>query len=92
MEKDYSIGEAKNKLPAIIHTVERGPRVRLTRYGKPVAILMSIHEYNSLVNKKKSFWDAYKSFQAMFEKEDINIPGKYFEGIRDQSTGREIEL
>jgi len=39
MEEQYTITEAKNKLPAIIHSVETGRAVKLTRHGRPVAAL-----------------------------------------------------
>jgi len=38
MQKQYSIAEAKNKLPAIIHDVEEGSIVQFTRRGRPVAV------------------------------------------------------
>ena len=56
MENQYSIAEAKNKLPSIIHSVERGPSVKLTRRGRPVAVLLSIQENERLSQKKKDFW------------------------------------
>jgi prevent-host-death family protein len=52
MEKQFSIAEAKSKLPAIIHSVEDGPSVKLTRHGKPVAVLLSIREYEQLAKNK----------------------------------------
>ena len=44
MQKQFSIAEAKNRLPTIVHSVENGPPVELTRRGKPVAVLLSIQE------------------------------------------------
>jgi prevent-host-death family protein len=41
MTRQVSIAEAKNRLPAIVHQVEKGSGVQLTRYGKPVAVLLS---------------------------------------------------
>lgn len=48
MPRDISIAEARNKLPALVHSVEGGPAVRLTRRGKPVAMLVSLEEYERL--------------------------------------------
>jgi prevent-host-death family protein len=36
---DVSIVEAKNRLPELIHAVENGEKVVITRHGKPVAQL-----------------------------------------------------
>jgi prevent-host-death family protein len=37
---DFSIVEAKNRLPELIRAVEEGERVVITRHGKPVAQLL----------------------------------------------------
>jgi prevent-host-death family protein len=36
---DFSIAEAKNKLPELIRAVEEGKKIVITRHGKPVAQL-----------------------------------------------------
>ena len=87
MEKKYTIAEAKSKLPAIIHTVEDGPSIKLTRHGKPVAVLLSIREYEQLAKKKMGFWSALTKFRNILEKENIEITDKDFADLRDTSTG-----
>ena len=89
MEKQFSIAEAKSKLPAIIHSVEDGPSVKLTRHGKPVAVLLSIREYEQLSKNKTGFWKVLSEFRSKLEVEDIKITDADFEDIRDASTGRE---
>ena len=89
MVKQFSIAEAKSKLPAIIHSVEDGPCVQLTRHGKPVAVLLSIREYELLVHKKKGFWSALMEFRSAMEKEGVQITETEFSGLRDPSFGRE---
>ena len=73
MKKQYSIAEAKNKLPAIIHSVEEGPLVKLTRHGKPVAVLLSIREYEQLSRKKEEFWSALSEFRKTVKKANIEL-------------------
>jgi antitoxin Phd len=92
MGHQYSIGEAKNKLPSIIHTVEKGSPVKLTRYGRPVAVLLSIKQYEGMSLGKRSFWAPLKSFRDQMEKEDIRIEEADFDGLRDPSRGRVVEL
>ena len=92
MAKQFSIAEAKSKLPAIIHSVEDGPYVQLTRHGKPVAVLLSIREFELLVLKKRGFWSALIEFRNAIENEEIQITDADFRGIRDTSFGRESEL
>jgi prevent-host-death family protein len=92
MEKRYTIAEAKSNLPAIIHTVEDGPAVKLTRHGKPVAVLLSIREYEQLAKNKMGFWSALTKFRNILEKENIKITDADLADLRDTSTGREREL
>lgn len=92
MQKQFSIAEAKNKLPTIIHDVEKGPHVELTRRGKPVAVLLSIQEYEKLSRKYKGFWNAISDFRRKINGEKIDISDSDFLELRDKSTGREVEL
>ena len=92
MQKQFSIAEAKNRLPSIIHYIEKGPYVELTRRGKPVAVLLSIQEYERLSRKYAGFWNALSAFRQSIHDGDIEISDIDFEGIRDHFTGREVEL
>lgn len=60
MENDYSIAKAKQDLPAIIHEVERTGRARFTRRGRPVAVVLSIAEFERLASfrRKQIKWSA----------------------------------
>ncbi len=87
MKHQYSISEAKNKLPAIIHGIESGKAAQLTRHGKPVAVLISIVEYKTLIQNKANFWDtltAYRGSKAYDE--------NCFENLRDESPEREFSF
>ena len=88
MQKQFSIAEAKSKLPALVHSVEEGPSVKLTRHGKPVAVLLSIREYERLNRKRKGFWSALTAYRKAVEKENIEITDSDFEALRDTSPGR----
>jgi prevent-host-death family protein len=91
MQKQFSIAEAKSRLTSIIHDVEDGPSVKLTRHGKPVAVLLSIQEYELLSRKKEKFWGALTSFRKIIEEEGIEMSDSDFEGLRDISAGREVK-
>ncbi|MBW2741017.1 MAG: type II toxin-antitoxin system Phd/YefM family antitoxin [Deltaproteobacteria bacterium] len=92
MQKQFSIAEAKNRLPTIIHYVEKGPYIKLTRRGKPVAVLLSIQEYERLSRKYAGFWSAISEFRKKIDDEGIEISDKNFKGLRDLSAGREVEF
>ncbi|THF65092.1 type II toxin-antitoxin system Phd/YefM family antitoxin [Pseudothauera rhizosphaerae] len=44
-----SIADAKNHLPALIHQAETERTVTISRRGRPVAVLVSVTEYDRLV-------------------------------------------
>ena len=90
MEDQYTIAEAKNRLPSIIHAVEKGPSVKLTRRGRPVAVLLSIAEYDRLNRKTGSFWSALQSLRNQVEIQRIEISDVDFDGLRDKTPGREV--
>jgi antitoxin Phd len=92
MQKQFSIAEAKNRLPTIVHSVENGPSVELTRRGKPVAVILSIQEYERLSRKYTGFWSALSQYRRKVENEGIEISDRDFKGLRDLSSGREVGL
>jgi len=92
LQKEYSIAEAKNKLPSIIHNVENGGSVKLTRYGKPVAVLLSMREYEKLQKSTKRFWKALLEFRINLIGENIDISDSDFDNLRDISEGRRVSF
>ena len=50
-----SIYDARNNFSALVKAAEEGEVVELTRYDKPVAVIMSYEEYEKR-NSKKEDW------------------------------------
>jgi len=48
--KTSSIADAKNHLSSLIHQIESGDPIHLTRYGKPVVVIMSEQDYIQLIS------------------------------------------
>ena len=71
----------KNRLPTIIHYVEKGPYVELTGRERPVAVLISIQEYERLSRKYTGFWTGISEFRRKIENEGIEISDRDFEGL-----------
>lgn len=90
MDKQVSISEAKNKLPALVHGIENGPAVQLTRHGKPVAVLLSISQYQKLVSPPKNFWASLSAFREAADPDCLLSANDDFPGHRDQSPGRPV--
>ncbi len=92
MERHISLSQAKNQLTAIVHDVENGPAVKLTRHGKPVAVLMSAQEYQRLCQSHGNFWESLTAFRKKMRLEGIDITDADFNGLRDTSPGRDVAL
>ncbi len=92
VKRQFSIAEAKNKLPSIIHQVEKGPSVKFTRRGEPVAVLLSVHEYELMDQKSRGFWNALMTFRQVMQDRAVQITDSDFEGLRDSSSAREVQL
>ena len=90
MEKQFTISEAKNQLTAIVHAVEKGPGVKLTRRGRPVAVVLSIDEYEALNRRHGGFWQRLTILRERAG--DVDIVDEDFENLRDASPGREADI
>ena len=90
MSTKYSIAEARQNLAAIVHELDNKQQIELTRRGEPVAVLLSIRAYRRLAEPKVKFWDAYMAFREKYPEPDIEP--EVFEGVRDRSPGREVNL
>jgi len=92
MDKQFSIAEAKNKLPAIIHEVEHGPPATLTRHGTPVAVVISVRQYEAMTQHKPDFWNAIVKWRQSIQADGDAVSDTDFNNLRDKSTGREVNL
>ena len=91
--QEYSIADAKAHLPRIVHEVEKSGRIHLTRYGKPVAVILSEAEYSTLKQgKKTTAKEALQTFLANDEFKDVDVDTHIFDQDRAKQQGREIQL
>jgi prevent-host-death family protein len=89
MDRDYSIREAKNRLPGLVRQAEERGVVRLTRRGKPVARIVSEREYAQLKGRRKrDLWKAIQEFRSRTDLEALGFTDADFAGLRDRSPGR----
>ncbi|MBW1881201.1 MAG: type II toxin-antitoxin system prevent-host-death family antitoxin [Deltaproteobacteria bacterium] len=92
MTKKYSIAEARKALPRLLHEVEDGQHVEITRRGRPVAMVIPLDEYLRLASDPDGFMKAYSSWRQTVEPEDLALPRDFFDELRDQTPGREVEI
>ncbi len=67
MLKRYSIAGARNQLPAVIHAVENGEPVEITRRGEPVAVLVSRARFQQMSQPAPDLWAAYQQWRRDHE-------------------------
>lgn len=93
-ETDYSISEAKNNLPRLIHEAEAGKRVQLTRRGKGVAVLLSRSEYEALTSARqypgRSVWDGIREWRARYG--GVDFDDEEVDSWRDRSLPKTPDL
>ena len=89
--QSFSIADARAQLPKIIHAVETGDVTQLTRRGKPVAILLSLKEYEALLSYGKGgLVQALNAFQALQLTDVEDVTDDTVDSWRDKTTGRDM--
>ena len=91
-EKTYSVAEARQNFARLIRSAEGGKAIEITRRGEPVAVLLSAAEYLALTGERPPFIEALHRLRERLEVEDLGIGDGEFEGLRDESPGREVAL
>lgn len=86
MNTAYSIAEARHDLARLVHKAESGKVIQLTRYGKPVAVIVSMDEFKCKRKKRTGFWEALQEFNRRYS--HIVIDEDVFANVRDKGTGR----
>ncbi len=92
MPKRYPVAEARSRLPRLLHEVERGSHVEITRRGEPVAVVVSVGEYRRLTAPSRGFAEAYAAWRQTVDPRDLALPEGWLEGLRDRSPGRPVRL
>ncbi len=90
--KRYSVAEARQNFARLIRAAERGRAVEITRRGEPVAVLLSASEYLALSGERPSFVQAIDAIRERLDVDRLGIGDKEFDGLRDDSPGREVSL
>lgn len=92
MSRRYSIADARTSLPTIVDKAEAGERVELTRRGKPVAVVISLREFERLRGDRPRFSEAYKKFVDDHSLAEIGLEDDFAATTRDRSPGRKVSL
>lgn len=90
--KVYSVADARAHLPEILDEVEAGRDVRLTRRGRPVAVVLSTEQYEALRTAKARFADAYRRFLDRHALHEVGVDAGFADSLRDKRAGRRVRL
>ena len=91
MTRKVSVAEAKNNLPSIIHEVESGTYVEITRHGKSVVIVIATGDFQRLSEKGRGLWKDLRRVRNIMASEGIAITEDDYRPLRDTSNGRPFE-
>lgn len=92
MAREYSIAHAKDHLAAAVRAAEAGEPVTLTRRGRPVAVIVSEADYRRLTGSRGDFWTALQEFRESARGDGVAFDASDFDGLRDRSPGRDVDL
>lgn len=75
-----SIYEARNNFSNLVALAEKGEPVELTRYNKPVAVIISYDEYEQRITAKGPSWLSKwrKEYAEVLDDEGIPLPPKAY--------------
>ena len=81
--KTSTIAEAKKNLPHLIQQLELEGSIRLTRDGKPVAVMMSESQYQKLVLPEKSINSAILNWRSQLDEgSDVGLTSNELSDMR----------
>lgn len=87
MQREFSIAQARDRLPALVHVAERGTPIALTRRGRRVAVLVSAGEFERRSRTRPGTWEALEAFRRRHRLSDLDAR-TLSHGTRDRSSGR----
>ena len=88
MQTKYSIKQARNQFTTLVREIQSNKyQIQVTSKGKPVAVILSIEEYERLLanQPKNDFWEAYQQYVEQWQDIPMDIEGDIWEGVRDQT-------
>jgi prevent-host-death family protein len=84
MTQSRSVAETRREFSELLHAVESGGAITVTRRGKPIAVLVSYDEHQRAQSTKLS-----TLLQKWRCEGPGHLDGTEFENLRDRSAGRQ---
>lgn len=88
---EYSVADARANLSSLVNEAESGAAPRITRNGKPVAVLLSLREYEKLRQGGRNFRTAYEQYVQTVKLDRVGLDAREWANLRDKGPGREVD-
>lgn len=90
---EMSIAEAKARFAQLVQRAEHGQAVRITRRGRPVAVLVSEADYARLSNRSPGLLAYSQAWRAQVAQAGVApFSDNDLQGLRDQSDRPPMDL
>jgi len=86
-----TISELKNRLPEMVHTVEEGSDLQITRHGKPVAVMVSLSRYQHAFSSGKGVFSAIQRWRQQFSEVE-GFTDEELDQLRDKAPHTSINV
>lgn len=93
MSRSFSVAEARDHLPRLVHEVEAGEPIEITRRGEPVAVLLDMASWRRMRPAPPDIFAALETYWASLgnDAEDFD-PSQIFDAARDRAPGPAVDL
>lgn len=87
--KTMTMSEARASFAKVLTRAEQGEAVQVTRGGKPVAVIISMADYEQALSQHVLPSEAFRNFMETFDRRVLRGKDPW-EATRDRSVGREF--
>jgi prevent-host-death family protein len=84
-----TMSEARASFASVLDRVERGAPVRVTRGGKPVAVIVSLEQYQESQRDAGAVSEAFRAFMKTVDRRALRGSDPWA-GARDRTAGRDF--
>jgi prevent-host-death family protein len=93
MMQEVSVAEAKSRLTSLLHEVEAGAPVQITRRGKAVAVLLSEAEYAALKAREptRGLWETISRWRAETVPDWPDLGPEEVDAWRDRTPAKDFD-
>lgn len=89
--KTSTIADAKNNLSQLLAQLDGNEPIQLTRYGKPVAVILSQAGYQQLIQPNKKLYQAIMNWREQHDgRINLGFSDAELDELRGKDSGRDF--